>query len=60
MDIMTEFTGLVESGWTVTSLMLDGKYIVTATRAESCAAGIGNDYPAAWKMLAQHVIMLFT
>lgn len=60
MDIMTEFVGLVESGWTVTALMLDGKYIVTATTADDkCAAGIGTSYAAAWKMLSEHIAALY-
>jgi hypothetical protein len=43
---------MVDDGWSITWLRIDGKYVVTGTRVEDGVAGIGNDPDAAWAVLA--------
>ncbi len=52
--IIPDMHDLLDQGWTVTWLKVDGKYVVTATRLAECHAGIGGTSAAAWDMLRAH------
>lgn len=56
---MEELIALVDRGCTVTSLLIDGRYVVTVTTTEKCAVGIGNTHEAAWTMMTYHVKELY-
>lgn len=49
-----EMTRLIDTGWTITALMLDGRYVITATHdTEHAACGIGTTLDTAWAMLTE-------